>query len=75
MPQELLEAHKEWLQHNQTQLLLRGLNRRRLQFLEQAAKDSDQPGDTEIPLTALRKAQRIKLIIEDIKNGQSDIWK
>lgn len=75
MPPEFLAAHKEWLQHDLTQLLLRGLNRRRLQLLEQAARDSDQPNSNEIPLNALRKAQRIKLIIEDIKNGQSDIWK
>lgn len=75
MPPEFLAAHKEWLQNDLTQLLLRGLNRRRLQLLEQAARDSDQPNSNEIPLTALRKAQRIKLIIEDIKNGQSDIWK
>lgn len=56
-------------------LLLQGLRRKRLSLLEQAAAKLESDNDEATAKIFLAKSHRIHLILEDIKNGKSDIWK
>ena len=74
-PPEFLAEHSLWLQDGMTILLLQGLRRKRLSLLEQAAAKLEAGEDEATAKIFLAKSHRINLILEDIKNGKSDIWK